>query len=181
MVQSTTIQKTARRFKFLDSLSGSRGDRSELRKDVDFLEQDYVAFMNLAGSLSSHSKWIPYTFMIERAKKIAEELRDFAYIFRMKIIELDGQIPLDASMSSMTHDDSDNLVSGSRSPKGYDLLKQNIKRLVKDMEEHSSCCEVLHHQRNLIADASLAKLIDLIIVEMQRQKDELLDIVMKIS
>jgi len=181
MVQATKIQKNVSRLRFLDSLIGNEGDGSELRKDIEFLVQDYVASINLAVKLSSHSKWIPYPFIIERTKEIAEELRGFADIFRLKVIELGGQIPPDASKSSTLHEDSAAGAYGSGSSEGYDLLKQNIRRLVKDVEEHSGLCETLHHQRNLITDAGVVKLIGLVIVDMQRQKDELIDIVMKIA
>jgi hypothetical protein len=179
MVQATTIQKTGRRFGFLNGIFGSQRDGAELRKDIEFLVQDYTAFTNLAANLVSHSRWIPYPFIIEHTRKIADELRNLADILRMKINELGGEIPSDASKSSTTHNDSDG--RGSQNQKGHDSLRQNIKRLVADMEEHSSRYEALHHQRNLITDVGVSKLIKQMIVEMQRQKDELIDIVMRIS
>lgn len=179
MVQGTTIQKTGRRFGFLDGLFGSLNDGAELRKDIGFLVNDYIAFSSIAANLVSHSRWIPYPFIIERAKKIADELRNLAEVLRSKINELGGQIPPDALKSTTAHDDTN--VHGSQNQRGHDLLKQNIKRLVADMEEHSSLYETLHHQRNLITDVGVVKLIGKMIVDMQRQKDELIDIVMKIS
>jgi len=181
MVQATTTRKIGRRFKFLDGLFGSQEDGTELRKDIAFLVQNYIAFNNLAASLSSHSKSIPYQFLIERTKKVADELRNFAEILRTKIIELGGQISQDTLKSSATQGGTGNNASGLRNQNGNDLSKQNIKRLVNDMEEHSSRCDALQHQRNLINDDGIAKLIGLIIIDMQRQKAELLDIVMRIS
>lgn len=181
MVHQTTIQRAGNRLKFLDDLFGDRGKGPELKKDTGFLVNDYVGFTNLAADLSSHSKWIPYPFLIDRTKKIADEIRGFADLLRGKIAELDGQIPSDALRSSSTQDHSGNDSRELQHRTSYDLLKQDIKRLLSDVGEHSSRCELLQHQRNLIGDAGVAKLLGLIIVDMQRQKNELIDIVMRIS
>lgn len=181
MVHQTTIQRAGNRLKFLDDLFGDEGKGSELRRDTEFLINDYAGFTNIAADLSSHSKWIPYSFLIDRIKKIADEIRGFADLLRGKIVELGGQIPSDALRSFVTRDDAGDGSRELQHRTSYDLLKQDIKRLLSDVGEHSSRCELLQHQRNLISDAGVAKLLGLIIVDMQRQKNELIDIVMRIS
>ncbi len=181
MVHQTTIQKAGKRLKFLDDLLGDGGKGTELRKDTRFLVDDYVGFTNLAASLSSHSKWIPYPFLIDRMKKIADEIRGFADLLRGKIVELGGQIPSDALRSPATQNRSGNGSGELQHRTSYDMLKQDIKRLLSDVEDHTNRCELLQHQRNLIGDAGVSRLLGLIIVDMQRQKDELIDIVMRVS
>ncbi|HUI29941.1 MAG TPA: hypothetical protein VLX91_06970 [Candidatus Acidoferrales bacterium] len=175
MVQESSVRKAGRGFGFLESLFED-ANRSESKKDLEFLRKDYVDLIALSASLSSHSKWIPYLFLIERIKKTADELRGISELLRGKILELGGQVPTDASGMLSPHDNS--LNDGSAA--NY-LSRQNVKRLVKDMEVHSSCCEALQRQRNLIRDGGVARLLTVVIADMQRQKAELLDVVMKIS
>ncbi len=178
MVQQTSIQKT--RLKFIDDLFGDQTDRREIKKDIDFLIKDYTGFIGLAASLSSHSKWIPYPFLIDRIKKVADELRSFADLLRGKILDLGGQIPPGAMRSAGGRDEVVNPQELQSRTDNY-LSRENVGHLVKDMEEHSSRWEILQHQKNLIKDKSVAKLINVIIIDMQRQKGDLIDIVMRLS
>jgi hypothetical protein len=188
MVQQTAVRKAGRRLKFLDTLLVNQGDGGDLKRDIDFLIKDHTMFTELAADLSSHSKWIPYPFLIERLKKIADELRGFAEILRGKIIESGGQISQESSRLVDGHGESAGHGSSERYSShklefssGHELFRQNVGLLVRDMEDHSSSCDVLQHQRNQIKDSAIAKLINLIIVDMQRQRNELIDIVMRIS
>lgn len=181
MIRSTTVNKNGGRFRFLDDLFGGQEEGVNQRKEISYLIDDYIAFLNIAAKLTAHSRWIPYPFVVERTKKIADELRSFAEVVRAKIAELGGQVPQDPLKFSTTHDGSDDGAHGLQNRNGNELVMQNIKRLVTDMEEHSSRYETLYHQRNLIADAGTVKFLNQIIVDMQRQKSELLNIVMRIS
>lgn len=164
MLQQTTVEKTGRRVNFFNSLFQDSTEKRELNRDIKFLSGDYAALVKIAANLSSHVKWIPYPFLLNRIKKIAEEIRALGEVLRAKINELGGQVP---QVASENHE-----VQESR---------QNVKRLVKDMEEHSARCEILVHQKNSVRDANVMKVIDAIVLDMQRQKDELLDIVMRLS
>ena len=176
MVQQTAVLKNGRLSTFWDGLFGGNEDSIEAKKDIEFLTRDYIDFTGLASNLSSHSKWIPYPFLIDRIKRIADEVRAFAELSRAKVSELGGQIPPVTNADPAIH------RPGEIHPQtNYDLLGQNIKRLVHDMESHSVLCESLQHQRNLIKDRGVADLINRIFVDMQKQEDELLDVVMKIS
>ncbi|MCL4539882.1 MAG: hypothetical protein M1378_09870 [Bacteroidetes bacterium] len=164
MLQQTTVSKGAKRFGWLDGVFHDTSEKKEIACDIAFLCDDYAAAVRIAANLSSHSRWIPYPFLSTRLKKIAEEMRAQAEALRIKIAELDGQLP-QVSMENR------------------DLMefRQNVKRLVGDMEEHASRTEIMMHQRNQIKDPDVIRLIDALVLDMQRQKEELLDIVMRLS
>ncbi|MCL4512034.1 MAG: hypothetical protein M1470_13330 [Bacteroidetes bacterium] len=164
MLQQTTVEKAEKRFGFLDNLFEDSNGKGELKKDTDFLSDDYAAAIRIAANLSSNAKWIPYPFLQNRIRKIADEMRTQSELFRSKISELGGQLP------QVAVDNRDLLE-----------FRQNVKRLVKDMEEHAAQSEALTHQKNKITDESVKELISAVIVDMQRQKDELIDIVMRLS
>ena len=170
-VRGTTIRKDDNRSKFFTRIFGNSAANGELKRSIEFLAEDYAAANKIAANLSSHSKWIPYPFLVDHLKKISDEMRGHAEIFRAKIIELGGQVPQSGLESRLE-------MGKNRSG---DDLHQNVKRLVMDMEEHSARCETLMHQKNIVHDAGGEKLLNAVIVDMQRQKDELMDIVMRIS
>ncbi len=164
MLQQTATEKSHRKFSFLDGISAGYAGRREHEKDVKYLEDDYSAALRLAANLSSHAKWIPYPFLVNRLRKVADEVRAQAEVMRTKIVELGGSVP-------QVNIDSREDVE----------FKDNVKRLVKDMEQHATMSETLVHQRNNIRDAGVLKLIGTIASEMQSQRDELMDIVMRLS
>ncbi len=164
MLQQTTVHKNLRRFGLLNTFFQDSTEKRELNKDIKFLSDDYTALVKIAANLSSHVKWIPYPFLLNRIKKIAEEIRALGEILRAKISELGGQVP--------------QVTTENRDVREF---RQNVKRLVEDMEEHAALCETLTHQKNLIRDAGVIRVIDSVTLDMQRQKDELLDIVMRLS
>ncbi len=164
MLQQTTPSKTEKRFGLLNSLFGDTSEKKELARGIELLSDDYAAAVRIAANLSSHSRWIPYPFLLNRLRKIAEEMRGHAEALRTKIAQLGGQTP------QVPVENRDVLE-----------FRQNIKRLVSDMEDHASRSEILLHQRNQISDPDVIKLIDALILDMQRQKEELLEIVMRLS
>jgi predicted translin family RNA/ssDNA-binding protein len=164
MPQQTATVKSHRKFSFLDSFSVGHAGRIEQEKDVKYLEEDYSAALKLAANLSSHVKWIPYPFLVNRLRKVADDVRSQAEVMRTKIVELGGTVP---QVNIESREDVE--------------FRENVKRLVRDMEEYSSRSEALVHQRNNIRDAGVLKLVETIASEMQSQKDELMDIVMRLS
>jgi len=164
MIQQTVVPEVESGLDFLGEFFKGSDEKAGRKKIIEFLSDDYSAAVRIAANLSSHSKWIPYQFLLNRLKRIADEVRTQADIFRAELAELGGQIP-QVSMENR------------------DLLefRQNVKRLVTDVEEHSSRCETLMHQKNVVRDEGVLRLIDAVIVDMQRQKDELIDIVMRLS
>ncbi len=139
-------------------------ETGELNKDIEFLTEDYVSMSRIAANLSSHTKWIPYSFLQNRIRKLADEVRTQSEALRSKISELGGRVP------QVPVENREILE-----------FKQNIKRLVRDMEDHANQSEVFVHHKNKIRDESIVKLIDMIIKQMQLQKNELMDIVMRLS
>ena len=129
MLQQTTVEKAEKRFGFLDNLFEDSNGKGELKKDTDFLSDDYAAAIRIAANLSSNAKWIPYPFLQNRIRKIADEMRTQSELFRSKISELGGQLP------QVAVDNRDLLE-----------FRQNVKRLVKDMEEHAADF-ILHVQK----------------------------------
>lgn len=164
MLQQNVAEKSHHRLAFLESLSASQTDKREHEKILSLLSDDYSAAVRLAANLSSHSKWIPYPFLLNRLKDIADGVRGQAELIRGAIVRLGGTIP---QVASETRDDVD--------------FRQNIKRLVGDMEAHASRSELLVHQKNSIRDATVAALLGSVASDMQNQRQELLDIVMRLS
>ncbi len=164
MLQQTAAEKSHRGMAFLESLSPDHVDLREHRKIMDYLSDDYTAAMRLAANLSSHGKWIPYPFLTNRLKKIADEVRALAEVLRAGIVRLGGTVP---QIAAENREDVD--------------FRQSIKRLVHDMEEHASRSEMLIHQKNNIRDVNVIKLLDSVSSSMLAQRDELLDIVMRLS
>ncbi len=171
MVQQTSIQKNDNQVGFFRRIFKDSTVNGELRRSIEFLLEDYTAANKIAANLSSRSKWIPYPFLVDHTKKIADEMRVQGEIFREKIIELGGQVP---QVNLENREFSERNNSGEE-------VRQNIRRLIMDMEEHSTRCDTLIHQKNMITESSVAKLLNAVIVDMQRQKDELIDIIMRIS
>lgn len=171
MVQQTSIRKNDHRVGFFERIFKDSTLSREQKRSIEFLAEDCAAANKIAANLSSHSKWIPYPFLVDRVKSISDEMRSQAEIFRTKIIELSGQgaqINLEGrEVSERNHSAED--------------FRENVRRLVEDMEEHSTRCDTLMHQKNMITDADVLKLLNVVIVDMQRQKEELTDIVMRIS
>lgn len=164
MLQQSAAEKKHNRSAFFHDLSAVRVDRREHQKILEYLGQDYTAAFSIAANLSWHSKWIPYAFLTNRLKKIADEMRAQGEMLRAKLTEVGGTVP--------------QISSQSREDAGF---RQNVRRLVKDMENHATRSEILIHQRNDIHDESIIRLLDAVVSEMQKQKDELLDIVMRLS
>jgi hypothetical protein len=164
MLQQTATDRTHSKLSFLDRFSVGYAGRREQEKDVKYLEEDYAAALRLAANLSSHAKWIPYPFLVNRLRKIADDVRAQAEAMRTKIVELGGTVP---QVNIDSREDAE--------------FRENVKRLVKDMEEHASMGEALVHQRNNIRDAGVLNLVGTIASEMRIQKDELMDIVMRVS
>ena len=164
MAQQTVTDRPHGRLSFLDSFTAGYSGRREQEKDVKYLEEDYSAALRLAANLSSHAKWIPYPFLVNRLRKVADDVRAQGELMRARIVELGGIVP-------QVNIDSREDVE----------FRENVRRLVQDMEEHAARSEALVHQRNNIRDAGVLKLIGTIASEMQKQRDELMDIVMRLS
>ena len=164
MLQQTAAAKTDRRLGWFDGLFADTSEKKEIERDLSFLADDYTAFVRIGSNLSSHSRWVPYPFLTNRLRKVADELRTQAELVRAKIAALGGQVP-------------------QVSIENRELLefRQNVRRLVKDMEEHASRTEILVHQRNQIRNPDIIKFMDSLISITRGQKNELLDITMRLS
>ena len=164
MLQQTTSEKKEKRSGILGRLMMGQSENRETTRDLEYLSEDYEAMSRIAANLSSHSRRIPYPFLQNRIKTLAEEVRALSEMIRSKIMSLGGKLPQVAV-------------------ENRDVLefRQNIKRLVRDMEEHSSQSETFVHQKNKIENQDVIKMISEIVLRMQVQKDELMDIVMRLS
>ncbi len=164
MLQQIAVDRRNSRLAFLDRLSVGAMQRREHEKIVEYLSDDYSASLRIAANLSSHAKWIPYPFLSNRLKGIADEMRTQAEMIRAKLVELGGHVP---QLDIEGREDVD--------------FRQNVRRLVKDMEEYMSRSEILVHQKNSITDAGVLILLDAIAAGMQKEKEEMLNIVMRLS
>lgn len=164
MLQQTAAEKSHSKLAFLDGLTAGHIDKKEREKILDYLSDDYTSFLRIAANLSSHSRWIPYPFLANRLKQIADDMRSQAEALRAKLVHLGGTVP--------------QLSTDSREEVEF---RQNVKRLVGDMEDHAARSEMIVHQKNNIRDNDVAALIEAIAANMQKQKNELLDIVMRLS
>jgi len=187
MVHRSTVKNNDGRLGFLKRIFSEPILDGGFERRIQSLAEDFVAANKIAASLTYHSKWIPYPFLVEHIKKISDEMSGQAEIFREKIIELGGQIPTAIGRHVSSRTDSGNRGSHEFNQDGHGDHRsdvphvENVKRLVMDMEEHAARCEALMHQRNLTDDPAIEKLLSAVIVDMQRQKEELTDIVMRIS
>ncbi len=164
MLQQSAIENRRHRIAFIEALSSDSGPRRELKKDLQYLGEDYASLISIAANMASHYKWIPYPFITNRLRKIADDLRSNAELVRVKIVELGGVPP---QVSLQTREDVD--------------FRGNVRRLVSDMEEHASRSEAFVHQKNNMTDRDVIRLVDFLASEMQRRNEELLDIVMRLS
>ncbi len=159
-----TVERGSFRRSVMSVGSTTAASRKDLDLILNFLSQDYSAAVKVASNLGSHSRWIPYPFLSNRLKKIAEEVRTQAELFRAEIVILGGQAP--------------QVEVEEREPLEF---RENIKRLVHDVEVHATLADELAHQKNKTTSENTIHLLNAVIIDMARQKDELMDIVMRLS
>ena len=164
MLQQPKLEKKENRTGILGRLTFRSVESREAEKDLEYLAEDYEAMSRIAANLSSHARWIPYPFLRDRIRSLAEEVRALSELIRANILGLGGKVPQVAL-------------------ENRDVLefRQNVMRLVRDMEEHSNQSEIFVHQKNKIENKDVVKMIGHIILRMQVQKEELMDIVMRLS
>jgi len=164
MLQQPKLEKKENRTGSLGRLTFRSVESREAEKDLEYLAEDYEAMSRIAANLSSHARWIPYPFLRDRIRSLAEEVRALSELIRANILGLGGKVPQVAL-------------------ENRDVLefRQNVMRLVRDMEEHSNQSEIFVHQKNKIENKDVVKMIGHIILRMQVQKEELMDIVMRLS
>jgi hypothetical protein len=194
VVQSTTTQKRESRFKFLDGLFGNRGEERQSEDEFEILMRDSSVVAALANQLTSHSKWIPYPFLVDRLKKIADELRSFADLLRRRISELmksehiiTGQTSLKELKPSESKVDEISGQTDKRPGMGgahlerSGLPRRNVDLLVNDLEELSNFYQDLQGQNYRKTDPETAELIRHIIFDIDEQYEELTDIIMRLA
>ena len=93
VVQQAMTEKSTKRFGFIGALVSGGADNRERAKTAEFLGEDYAAAIKVATNLSWHSRWIPYAFLANRIKKLADEIRSQTELLRVRIVELGGQVP----------------------------------------------------------------------------------------
>jgi|GEM_PF-5983885 hypothetical protein len=160
----TWAQNQEKKMSFLDFLSDSAFKRREIQKTIKLLQMDYLTTLRISSNLSVHAKWIPYPFLQERVRKISESLRKQSELLREQIIKLGGELP---PLSSEQISLSDH--------------RQNVKKLVQELENTSKLYETYAHQRNIVEQNESSHLLSILLDNTKKIKEELTDIVMRLS
>jgi len=139
---------------------------SEKEELVKILNENYSKEIAIAKMLEEHSEMIPFDFLRERLKKVAEEERKHAERLRQKIIELGGSV--------------------NPSPKIFDVKTETIhnqkgfRKLVADLEFDKEIYENYIAQINKVENEEIKKLLREIVEDEEKHKDILMDIVMRL-
>ncbi len=139
---------------------------SEKEELLKILNESYSKELAIAKMMDEHAEMIPFDFLRERLKKLAEEEKTHAEKLKQKIIELGGTI--------------------SPSPKIYDIKTSSIhsekgfRKLVADLEFDKEIYEDYIAQINRIENEDIKKLLREIAEDEVRHKDVLMDIVMRL-
>ncbi|MGC8594591.1 MAG: hypothetical protein ACP5MI_03195 [Candidatus Kryptoniota bacterium] len=149
---------------FFDFFSESAFKKREIQRTVKLLQQDYLTALKISSNLSMHVKWIPYPFLQERVRKISESLRKQSELLREQITKLGGELP----------------QFSSEQPTLYDH-RQNVKKLVQELENLSELYETYAHQRNIVEQSESAQVLSTLLDNTGKLKEDLTDIVMRLS
>lgn len=139
---------------------------SEKEELLKILNDNYSKELAIAKMMDEHAEMIPFDFLKERLKKLAEEERTHAEKLKQKIIELGGTV--------------------NPSPKIYDIKTSSIhsekgfRKLVADLEFDKEIYEDYIAQINRIENEDIRKLLREIAEDEARHKDVLMDIVMRL-
>lgn len=138
-------------------------EREELLK---ILSENYSKEITIAKMMDEHAEIIPFDFLKDKLKKIAEEERKHAEKFKQKIAELGGSV----NPSAKIYD----VKTGSiHNEKGF-------RKLVADLEFDKEIYEDYISQINRIENEDVKKLLREIVEDEVRHKDVLMDIVMRL-
>jgi bacterioferritin len=133
---------------------------------LSMLIGDYSKEIAIAKQMDEHSQIIPYDFLRERLKRIASEERRHAEMLKKKIVELGGQVQVyayDYRFKSET-------IHSSR----------GFRRLISDLEFDREIYEDYIAQLNRVEDEDIRALLERIVIDEIRHKDELTDLVMRL-
>lgn len=139
---------------------------AEKEEIMKILNEDYSKEIALAKMMEEHSEMIPFDFLREKLRKVAEEERLHAEKLKQKIIELGGSVNplpriLDVKMETI-HD------------------QKGFRKLVADLEFDKEIYESYISQINKVEDDEVKNLLREIVEDEERHKDILMDIVMKL-
>lgn len=139
---------------------------SEKEELLKILNENYSKEISIAKMMDEHAEMIPFDFLKDKLKKVAEEERKHAEKLKQKIIELGGNV--------------------KPSPKIYDIKVESIhnekgfRKLVADLEFDKEIYEDYISQINRIENEDVKKLLREIVEDEAKHKDVLMDIVMRL-
>lgn len=139
---------------------------SEKEELLRILNENYSKEIAIAKMMEEHAEMIPFDFLREKLKKIAEDERKHAEKLKQKISELGGTV--------------------NPSPKIYNVKMASIhtekgfRKLVADLEFDKEIYEDYISQINRIENEDIKKLLREIADEEAKHKDVLMDIVMRL-
>ncbi len=139
---------------------------SEKEELIKILSDDYSKEIAIAKMMDEHAEMIPFDFLKERLKKIAQEEKAHAEKLKHKIIELGGSV-------NPTLKIYDVKSVSIHSEKGF-------RKLIADLEFDKEIYEDYIAQINKIGDDDIKKLLREIAEDESRHKDVLTDIVMRL-
>jgi bacterioferritin (cytochrome b1) len=139
---------------------------SEKEELLKILNDNYSKELAIAKMMSEHAEMIPFDFLRERLKKLAEEEKTHAEKLKQKIVELGGAV--------------------NPSPKIYEIKTSSIhsekgfRKLIADLEFDKEIYEDYIAQINRIENEDVKRLLREIVEDEVRHKDVLMDIVMRL-
>ena len=139
---------------------------SEKEELIKILNENYSKEVAIAKMMDEHSEIIPFDFLRERLKRVAEDERRHAEMLRQKIIEFGGSV--------------------NPMPKIFDIktdsihTEKGLRKLIADLEFDKEIYEDYISQINKIENNDIRDLLRRIVDDEIRHKDILMDLVMRL-
>ncbi len=133
---------------------------------IKILNENYSKEVAIAHMIEEHAEIVPFDFLKEKLRRVAEEEKRHAEKLKQKIVELGGTI--------------------NPSPKVYEIRTSSIhnekgfRKLVADLEFDKEIYEDYISQINKIENDDVKKLLREIVEDEIKHKDILMDVVMRL-
>ncbi len=139
---------------------------SEKEELIKLLNEDYSKEIAISKMMDEHSEIIPFDFLKEKLKRMAEEERKHAEMLRQKIVELGGSVN---PMPKFFEIKTDSIHS-----------ERGFRKLIADLEFDKEIYEDYISQINKIENDDVKNLLKRIIDDEIKHKDILMDLVMRL-
>jgi bacterioferritin len=139
---------------------------SEREELIKLLNENYSKEVAIAKMMDEHAEMIPFDFLKERLKRVAEEERKHAEMLRQKIAELGGSVNPTPKVFEIKTDSIHN--------------EKGFRKLIADLEFDKEIYEDYISQINKIENDDVKNLLRQIVDDELKHKDVLMDLVMRL-